>query len=198
MSLADRIEWTLPAGWQNQLPPNKLVTDTEKMRFVVQLGRWNIDQQTGGPFAAAVFCRETHELISIGVNRVIPLHCSLAHAEAVAISLAQQKTMSHDLSLVGAGRFELFASGQPCVQCFGMVWWSGLTRMVISARATDIEELTGFHEGPLPENWPALLASRSPLPSVEVVTDIERTAGRELLRLYSAQGGANYSPGQAT
>ena len=158
--------------------------------------RWNISHETGGPFAAAVFCRETNELISIGVNRVVPHHCSLAHAEAVALALAQQSRATHDLSEDPDRSYELFASGQPCVQCFGMVWWSGVTRLIIGARASDIEELTGFHEGPLPERWQDKLASRSPLPSVDVIQDVCRKKAREVLRMYTKSGGDNYSPGQ--
>lgn len=192
--LQHRFEISLPEGWQQQLPLTPLTNDVDKMRFVIDLARWNVEQQAGGPFASAVFCRDTNSLISIGVNRVVPAHCSLAHAEAVAIALAQQQLQTHDLSSKSSGRFELFASGQPCVQCFGMVWWSGITRLIIAARSDDIEELTPFREGPLPEHWQQLLSDRHGQPSVEVVPDIERDAAREVLAHYTAQGGQNYGP----
>ncbi len=195
--LQHRFEISLPDGWEQQLPDTPLCNDVDKMRFVINLAHWNIQQQTGGPFASAVFCRDTNALISMGVNRVVPENCSLAHAEAVAIALAQQQLQTHDLSSSGASRssrFELFASGQPCVQCFGMVWWSGLTRLVIGARSADIEELTPFREGPLPQDWQRLLNNRTGQPAVEVVTDIERAAARDVLASYTAQGGQNYGP----
>lgn len=192
--LQHRFEISLPTGWQQQLPATPLRNDIDKMRYVIELGQWNIKHKTGGPFASAVFCRDTDALISIGVNRVVPANCSLAHAEAVAIALAQQQLSTHDLSAAGSGRYELFASGQPCVQCFGMVWWSGITRLAIGARSEDIEELTPFQEGPLPAAWQHQLASRSGQPAVQVVTDIEREAARTLLANYTASGGANYGP----
>ncbi|MEZ6125005.1 MAG: hypothetical protein R3C49_17815 [Planctomycetaceae bacterium] len=98
MPLLEQTTWTLPVGWQSQLPNSLLTTDAQKMQFVLKLGAWNVAQKTGGPFAAAIFCRETAELISIGVNRVVSLSCSLAHAEAVAIALAQQRLQTHDLT----------------------------------------------------------------------------------------------------
>ena len=193
-SLPDSFELSLPPNWQSQLPTGELVTDAAKMQFVVQLAGWNIRNQHGGPFSAAVFESRSNQIVSIGLNGVVPQTCSIAHAEALAIALAQQGVGTHDLHDHG-GRYELFASGQPCVQCFGMVWWSGLTRLVIGARSTDIEELTQFREGPLPDNWQTLLHSRSPLPSVEVVADVCREEACAVLKEYSDSGGRNYSPG---
>lgn len=197
--LVDRFSIQLPSGWAQRLPDKPLTNDIDKMKFVLSLAEWNIsnkiDGKFGGPFAAAVFEMKTHRLVSIGVNRVVPANCSLAHAEAVAIALAQQNLKTYDLSAVEGQVFELFASGQPCVQCFGMSWWSGLTRLVIGARAADIEEIAGFDEGPLPANWMSALTTRSPLPSVDVVTDVCRDEARSVLQQYVDLGGTNYSPG---
>ncbi|MGB4740166.1 MAG: nucleoside deaminase, partial [Fuerstiella sp.] len=195
--LAERFELSLPAGWQQQLPESTLTSDVDKMTFVLQLARWNIANKSGGPFAAAVFERETNRLIAVGVNRVVPQHCSLAHAEAMAIALAQQSLHTHDLSTASKHGFELFASGQPCVQCFGMTWWSGLTRLIVGARSEDIEQLTQFCEGPLPDGWQQLLANRTPLPPVEVQMDICREHAREVLISYAQSDGPNYSPGRS-
>ncbi len=192
--LEHRFSIDLPKGWEGRLPETELSDDVAKMQYVIGLAEWNVRNETGGPFSAAVFERNTNELIAIGVNRVVPAHCSLAHAEAVAIALAQQQLQTHDLTTIESGSYELFASGQPCVQCFGMVWWSGLTRLVIGARASDVEELTSFREGPLPDQWQDRLANRMPQPPVEVVTDIERERARQVLKAYSASGGLNYGP----
>lgn len=195
MPLSSSFQISLPDGWQNQLPVAPLTDDEQKMEFVVALGEWNIRRGTGGPFAAAIFDRSTHELVSIGVNRVVPQTCSLAHAEAVAIGLAQNARHTHDLSNCSDQGVELFASGQPCVQCFGMTWWSGINRLVIGARSSDIESLTRFREGPLPEGWTSLLADRTPLAPIDVRRDVCRERACELLREYTDSGGTNYSPG---
>ena len=48
-------------------------------------------QRSGGPFGAAVFGPDDR-IIAVGVNRVLPHACSLAHAEMMAYMLAQQRT----------------------------------------------------------------------------------------------------------
>jgi len=43
------------------------------------------------------FERDSGRLVVIGVNRVVPFQCSSAHAEVVAISLAQKLLGVYDL-----------------------------------------------------------------------------------------------------
>ena len=59
------------------------------MDLAVRLAARNIEEG-GGPFGAAVFEIETGRLVAPGVNQVVPLGSSLAHAEAMAIMIAQQ------------------------------------------------------------------------------------------------------------
>ena len=46
------------------------------MRFVLKLTLQNIEKTTGGPFGAAVFERESGQLVSVGVNVVLNQGCS--------------------------------------------------------------------------------------------------------------------------
>ena len=119
MTLKSQFTLQLPNDWEHQLPSQKLEGDHQKMSFVVELADWNSSQKGGGPFAAAVFDEAAGELISIGVNRVVPDCCTLAHAEAMAIALAQQQLNTFQLAKFP--KLALFTSGQPCVQCFGML-----------------------------------------------------------------------------
>lgn len=191
-SLRNSFTLQLPDGWQDHLPIDILPDDERKMKYVIGLAEWNHSVCKGGPFAAAVFHDESHELISIGVNRVVPDVCSLAHAEALAIGLAQQQL--NTCQLASSGPFTLFASGQPCVQCFGMLWWSGLSRLVTAASAADIEELTNFDEGPLVANWQQMLGDRAPLNAVRVTEGVCRSEARAVLKSYQESGGDNYGP----
>ena len=75
-------------------PPAHL---SDRMEFVLALAMRNVDQGTGGPFAAAVFEQESGRLVSVGVNRVVPENSSLAHAEVLAIGLAQTSLGTYDL-----------------------------------------------------------------------------------------------------
>ena len=82
-----------------------------------------------------------------------------------------------------------------CCQCFGIVWWSGVTGLVIGARAEDVEGIAGFHEGPLPPGWVGLLQYRPGLPPIEVVRDVLRDEATAPLRAYRASGATVYRPG---
>ena len=68
-----------------------LVSPEERMRFVLDLTLQNIERATGGPFGAAVFERNSGKLVSVGLNVVLKQSCSVAHAEMMAIMLAQQE-----------------------------------------------------------------------------------------------------------
>lgn len=168
----------------------------ERMQWVLGLARRNIIEASGGPFGAAIFEIESGRLVAAAVNRVIPSHTSISHAETLALALAQQKLKSHDLSAPGLPAMELVASAQPCIQCFGNTWWSGVQGLVIGARAEDVESIVGFHEGPLPEGWPELLENRpAPLPPVRVARDLARAEACEVLELYRDSGGLVYNAG---
>jgi tRNA(Arg) A34 adenosine deaminase TadA len=167
-----------------------------RMRFVIELSRQNVLQQTGGPFAAAVFERDSGRLIAPAVNRVLPCHTSVAHAETLAFMLAQQRLETFDLGAAHLPAMELFASSQPCIQCFGNTWWSGVQALTIGARSDDVESITGFREGPLPQDWVALLEKRpAPLRPITVTRDFLRDDARSVLQLYRASGGFVYNAG---
>lgn len=98
----------------------------ERMRAVIKFSRLNIQHNTGGPFAAGVFEEATGKLIAMGVNRVVPTCCSSAHAEVVAVSLAQIVLKSFDLGAEGMPRHQLVVNWRPCAMCYGAVLWSGM------------------------------------------------------------------------
>jgi tRNA(Arg) A34 adenosine deaminase TadA len=175
--------------------PGDLFPDREsRMRLAIELALQNLERRTGGPFGAGVFERDTGRVVALGVNLVEPAACSLAHAEAVAVALAQQVRKTHDLAVPGFPPVELVCSAQPCCQCFGVVWWSGVTGLVIGARAEDVEGIAGFHEGPLPPDWIGLLQHRPGLPPIEVVRDVLRDEAAAPLRAYRASGETAYNP----
>ncbi len=190
------VELRLPT-WISNLVERRgatFPTLASRMAFVIELARQNIDHG-GGPFGAAVFESESGKLVAPGVNLVLPLQSSLAHAEAVAIALAQRVCETYDLSSPGLRPMELVTSAQPCIQCYGILWWSGLQRLVIGARKEDVEQITGFMEGPLPPDWIQQLAVRPPLPPVTVVRDVLREEARAVLQRYRQMDRPIYHPG---
>lgn len=161
-------------------------TEEERMHLAIELSAKNIRYKTGGPFGAAIFDIKTHELISVGVNRVVPENISIAHAEIMAIAMAEKQTETYDLGSVR--EVELVTSSQPCVQCYGALIWAGIHRIVIGAGSESVKRITGFDEGPLPENWKEELEVRG----VQVITGILSEKAEEVL-LHYAQSGVIYN-----
>lgn len=158
-----------------------------RMALVIELARKNVEHKTGGPFAAGVFGCETGWLVAIGVNLVESSNCSMAHAEMVAIALAQQSLGHFDLGADGMAH-ELVASTEPCAMCLGAIPWSGVRRVVCGARDEDARAI-GFDEGPKPTDWVGALRSRG----IDVVRDVLRDEARAVLQDYAASGGLIYN-----
>ena len=182
-----QLHLVLPPWVHQAVDPNTVCPDDEsKVRLAIELSRLNVDRRTGGPFGAAVFNAEGR-LVSVGVNRVIPQNCSLAHAEVMAYMLAQQRLQRSRLNEDGT-RYVLATSSQPCCQCYGATFWAGVDELLIGASADDVQTLTEFDEGPLPADWVGELERRG----IAVRRDIAREAAREVLKHYSATGGVFY------
>ncbi len=167
--------------------PSTFETAEARMRFVIDLARRNTEVQTGGPFGAAIFDGSTGRLIAPGVNRVEPLNCSIAHAEMLAIALAQQTVGSYDLGADGRV-CELVTSTEPCAMCLGAIPWSGVRRVLCGARGEDACAV-GFDEGAKPADWVGQLERRG----IEVVRDLCRAEARAVLQRYFAAGGRIYN-----
>jgi len=187
-----QVHLTLPAWVHESVDTQRLyVGDAAKVELAIALSRMNIEAGSGGPFGAAVFGPD-ERIISIGVNRVLPQSCSLAHAETMAYMLAQQRTqrarLNEDAIGERLGPITLATSSQPCCQCYGATIWAGIDRLVIGARSEDVETLTEFDEGPLPADWIGELERRG----IEVVRDVHRDLARDVLRAYGESGGERY------
>ncbi len=168
--------------------PTTFPTQESRMELVISLARLNCEQGTGGPFGAAVFCTTTHTLVAAGVNLVIPTRCSVAHAEIVALLLAQQTIGFHDLGAPGLLPHELVTSCEPCAMCLGAVCWSGIRQLICGAKGSDAEAI-GFDEGPKPLNWTTALTERG----ISVVLDVKRANATQVLQNYVEQGGEVYN-----
>lgn len=160
-----------------------------RMAYVIGAARRNVERGDGGPFAAGVFERDTGRLVALGVNRVAASGLSVAHAEIMALSLAQSRCGTFDLSAPGLPAMELVTSAEPCAMCLGAAPWSGVVRLVAGARGEDVEAV-GFDEGAKPAGWREALQSRG----IEVICDVLRDEAAAVLRDYAARGGEIYNP----
>lgn len=187
-----QVHLTLPAWVHDAVDTARpYPTDADKVALAIDLSRRNVEHASGGPFGAAVFGPDDR-IVAVGVNRVLPHTCSVAHAEMMAYMLAQQRTqrarLNRDADDAPTGPIVLATSSQPCCQCYGATIWAGIDRLLIGARAEDVMALTAFDEGPLPADWIGELEKRG----IAVTRDVEREAACDALRAYSAGGGSRY------
>ena len=184
MTAVQQVQLHLP-DWINEFVDWHKVykNDDEKMALAVELSRQNVLRGTGGPFGSAIYDCATGKLISVGVNRVMPLHNSTAHGEMMAIMLAEQAVQSFSLSADGVKR-ELFTSCEPCAMCLGGTLWSGVKRLVCAATAADARAI-GFDEGPVYDSSYEYLKNAG----VEVVRLMQRDAANAVLQHYVTDGG---------
>ncbi len=168
--------------------PPVLPRRAERMAFAVGLARQNVRQGTGGPFGAAVVAEHTGQVVSVGVNVVVSAGNSTAHAEMLALQLAESRLGGFDLGRAPGGPYELVTSVEPCAMCLGALAWSGVSAVVCGARDEDARAI-GFDEGPKPPRWVEALGARG----ITVVLDLLREDAVAVLREYEASGGTVYN-----
>jgi len=182
-----QVHLTLPS-WVHESAPAGAVyeSDLAKVELAVELSRLNVERGSGGPFGAAVFDGQ-QRLVAVGVNRVEPHTCSVAHAEMMAYMTAQQRLQRFRLNENAPG-VTLATSSQPCCMCYGATFWAGIDTLLIGARSEDVMSLTEFDEGPLPADWAGELEARG----IAVRRDIAREAACAVLKQYSENNGRMY------
>lgn len=188
--LQTSLSFALPAWAAAHCAGVDAVADSAgRMRFVLAAARLNVEHATGGPFAAAVFERESGVLVSLGVNLVTTCGNSTLHAEMVALALAQRRLGTYDLGAPGLPAHDLVTSTEPCAMCLGAIPWSGVRRVTCGARDADARAI-GFDEGAKPADWRQALEDRG----IEVVSDVLGAEARAVLAAYAGTGGRIYNP----
>jgi tRNA(Arg) A34 adenosine deaminase TadA len=178
------VTLTLPEWAMAELDqlPEFLPTVEERMAEVIRFSRLNLEENTGGPFAAGVFERESGRLIVIGVNRVVPSNCTSAHAEVMALSLAQKILGTWDLGGRDLPAHQLVVNWRPCAMCYGATIWSGVRSVVIAGSGPELEEITGFDEGPVHPHWRGEWQRRG----IELIEDVLREEAIQVYRQFAA------------
>ncbi len=178
MRFARSVTFALP-HWIDELVasfPRPLDSDEARMELAIALSRENVER-AGGPFGAAVFAGDM--LVAAGINSVLSSGFSIAHAEIIALISAQHAAAPPP--------FALYASTEPCCQCFGAIVWSGVTRLVYGATTADAEAV-GFDEGPKPDAWEDELERRG----ISVRRGVRSTEAKTVLEEYARRGGVIY------
>ena len=186
-----RLELALP-GWLGRFVDawgEPLDSPERRMQLAVALAAENVRQRTGGPFGAIVLEERSGRLLGAGVNQVTALGLSLAHAEMMALSLAQRAVANWNLGAVKP--VQLVTSCEPCAMCFGAVPWSGVNSLVWGASKEDAEA-AGFDEGDKPADWEATLEARG----IRTTGGVLRSAAAVVLSSYARDNGDIYHPGR--
>jgi tRNA(Arg) A34 adenosine deaminase TadA len=169
-----RIVAELPAWLVAELDSytEPLATHEDRMALVNQLAARNWREGNGGPFAAIVTDRTTNLVVSVGVNIVLSSGLSAGHAEFTALSLAQASLGGWDLGASANEDLELVVNWRPCIMCYGSLIWSGVKHLVIAGDGPELEQLSGFDEGPIPGgDWRGELEARGISVTMDVLRD---------------------------
>jgi tRNA(Arg) A34 adenosine deaminase TadA len=77
--------------------------------------------------------------------------------------------------------------------CYGAVLWSGIERLVIAGEGDEVEQLTGFDEGPLVADWKEQFARRG----IEVVVGLQREQALAVFEDFGRSGAVVYNGRQS-
>ncbi len=158
-----------------------------QMEFVINTAQENVQQQTGGPFAAAVFENSSGNLIAVGVNLVLRENLSCAHAEMLALALAQRQVKRYRLNSELL-QYSLVTSSEPCAMCQGGICWAGISHLICGATIDDAQAI-GFDEGPINDHWQEEFVKRG----IKVTSGMLKKDAIEVLRNYQRINGIIYN-----
>lgn len=113
--------------------------DKKYLKLAVEQAKESMNQ--GGFPAGAVIVKDD-KIISKGVSLGFKLNDPTSHAEASSIREACKTLQTTDL-----GGATLYASLQPCLMCFSVANWAGISRIVFGCRKTDDMAKKNYYEG---------------------------------------------------
>lgn len=109
------------------------------LKLAVEQAKKSVEQ---GGFPAGAVMEKGGKVISEGVSLGFSLHDPTEHAETSAIRKACQKLQTTNLE--GA---VLYASLQPCLMCFSVANWAGISKIVYGCRKTEKMAKKNYYEG---------------------------------------------------
>ena len=187
------IQYPLPKHLKdfNSQIQGKAVETVDLMSELISFGHIHISHPGCGPFVAAIQNTKSLEVLVVGANLVQIWNQGWAHAERVTIALAQQMLETY---IFPTGEYRMLTTSQMCIACYGETLASGLTEVIASATSSDVEELTSFKEGVLPEKWTEHLEERG----ITYIAEVEREKGRGLLEAYGKEGVNYFNAGSSS
>ncbi len=106
----------------------------EFMQEAIMLSIENVENATGGPFAAVIV--KDGKIIAKGVNQVTATNDPTAHAEVVAIREACKVLDSFQLD-----GCEIYTTCEPCPMCLGAIYWARPDKLYYANTKEDAAEI---------------------------------------------------------
>ncbi|MCL4382347.1 MAG: nucleoside deaminase [Patescibacteria group bacterium] len=113
--------------------------DKEYLKLAVEQAKKSVEE-SGFPAGAIIV--KNNEIIAEGVSLGFKLNDPTSHAETSSIREACRKLQTTDLTSA-----TLYASLQPCLMCFSVANWAGITRIVFGCKKTEEMAKKGYYEG---------------------------------------------------
>lgn len=115
------------------------VNDKEFLKLAIEQARMSVEK---GGFPAGAIVVKDGKVISKGVSVGFLLHDPTSHAETSCLREACKQLETVDL-----GGATLYASLQPCLMCFSVANWAGISRIVFGCRKTEDMVAKQYYEG---------------------------------------------------
>jgi len=115
------------------------MNDQDFLKLAVEQAKKSVAQ---GGFPAGAVVVKDGAIVSEGVSLGFKLNDPTSHAETASMRDACKKLGTTDLS--GA---TLYAFLQPCLMCFSVANWSGVSRIVFGCKKTEEMVKKGYYEG---------------------------------------------------
>lgn len=115
------------------------MSDKEYLKLAIEEAKESVKQ---GGFPAGAVVVKDGKIISKGVSLGFKLNDPTSHSETASIRAACKKLGTVDLSGV-----TLYASLQPCLMCFSVANWAGISRVVYGCKKTEDMVSKGYYEG---------------------------------------------------
>ena len=113
--------------------------DLDFLKSAVEQARKSVKE---GGFPAGAIIVKDGEIVSKGVSIGFSLHDPTGHAETVSIRETCKNLQTTNLSGV-----TLYASLQPCLMCFSVANWAGVSRIVYGCNKTEEMVKKSYYEG---------------------------------------------------
>jgi len=106
--------------------------------------------------------------------------------------MAQKLLGTWDLGGEGMPAHQLVVNWRPCVMCYGATMWSGIRSLVIAGSGPELEEITGFDEGPIHPQWAEEFERRG----IEVIDNVLRDEAIAVYKAFAASDAFVYNARQ--